>query len=55
MLTMQRSRQPVSRGPHIFKGGYDAHTWTYKRDPKQVFPPTKKHTLNKYFCLFLLP
>ena len=26
-----------------------------KMDPKQVFPPTKKHTLNKYLCVFLLP
>ena len=25
---------------HSFKGGYDACTWTYKIDPKQVFPPT---------------
>ena len=39
----------------IFKGGYDGCTWTYKMDPKQVFPPTTKHTLNRYFCLLLLP
>ena len=42
-------------GPLIFKCGYDAGTCIYKMDPKQVFPQTKKHTLNKYFCLFLLP
>ena len=45
----------ITGGALIFKGGYDARTWTYKMDPKQVFPPTKKYTLNKYFCLFLLP
>ena len=28
-------------GTHIQKWiGYDAHTWTYKMNPKQVFPPT---------------
>ena len=54
MITMQRSRQPVSRGSLIFKGEYDAGTLTYKMDPKQVFSKSKKHTLNKYLSLFLL-
>ena len=39
----------INQGALIFKGGYDAHTWTHKMDPKQVFSPTKKHTLSKYF------
>ena len=38
----------------IFKGGYeaDACIWTYKINPTEIFPLTKKRTLNKYFWLF---
>ena len=36
-------------GALIFEGEYDARSWTDEMDPKQVFPLTKKHTLNKYF------
>ena len=35
-----------------FKGGYDACSWTYKMDPKQVFFPTKKHKQQVFWSVF---
>ena len=52
---MDRESQGEGEGALIFNGGYHALTWTYKMDPKEVFQQIEKHTLNKYFCLFLLP
>ena len=44
-------------GDHSYsKVDNDGRTWTYKMDPKQVFPSIKKHTPKQvYFCLLLLP
>ena len=39
-------------GALVFEGGYDARTWTYKMDPKQVFPPPKKHTIQAFLSVF---
>ena len=40
-------------GALIFKGGYDACTWTCKMDPEQVFSLTTKHALPKrILCVF---
>ena len=39
----------MGEGALVLRGGYDACTWTYKMDPRQVFPPIIKDTLNKYF------
>ena len=45
----------VGGGTHIQRWIRCSYMDLQKMDPKQAFPPTKKHTFNKYFCLFLIP
>ena len=41
-----------SRGPLVFKGGYDACTWTYKMDPKKYFHRLKTYPKQVFLSVF---
>ena len=53
LITFTIAHYQSTKATHI-QGKYDARTWTYKMDPKQVFLPTKRQT-KQAFCQFLLP